>query len=207
MFWVLTTGSRGAEQNIQYILDLDTPPVLSTNIAHEPVERGTGPVVPRVVRARLRRRPSAVSPVVMQLLLSVLIHHAAAASVDAVLTAVVALRVLLPVVRVPGEKRVSPVFQRSFWPGLISLSSSPVLRLVNGVVVVNGGLLLYDLAPGARARHGGAEEDVDEEHDGEEHAERDAQPQEPLVRHAAEGRGAVDRARCNVQKLHFSSCN
>ena len=83
--------------------------------------------------------------------------------------------------------------------------SSPVLRLVDGIVVVNGGLLLYDLAPGARARHGGAEEDVDEEHDGEEHAERDAQPQQPLVRDAAEGRGAVNRARCNVQRLHSSS--
>ena len=79
-------------------------PVLGANIAHEPVERGTGPVVPRVVRARLRRRPSAVSPVVVQLLLPVLVHHAAAAaSVDAVLAAVVALRsVRLSVIRVPG---------------------------------------------------------------------------------------------------------
>ncbi len=51
--------------------------------------------------------------------------------------------------------------------------------VVNGVVVVDGGLLLYDLGPGARAGHGGAEEDVNQEHDGEEDPEGDAKPQQP----------------------------
>ena len=67
----------------------------------------------------------------------------------------------------------------------------PVVRVIDAVVVVDGGLLLYDLAPGARAGHGRAEEDVDEEHDGEEDAERDAQPHQPIVSVAAERGGAV----------------
>ena len=52
----------------------------------------------------------------------------------------------------------------------------PVLRVVDAVVVIDGGLLFDDLAPCAGAGHGRAEEDIDEEHDGEEDAERDAEP-------------------------------
>ena len=73
----------------------------------------------------------------------------------------------------------------------------PVLRVVDGVVVVDGWLLLDDLRAGAGAGHGRAEEDVDEEHDGEEDAEGDAQPQQPLVGHTAERRRAVHRPRCD----------
>ena len=85
---------------------------------------------------------------------------------------------------------------------LESFSHSPILRVIDGVVVVDGWLLLDDLAARARAGHGRAEEDVNEEHDGEEHAERDAQPQQPLVRHAPERRRAVHRRRCK-QDAHF----
>ena len=69
---------------------------------HLPVQRGTSPVVPRVVRARLGRRPSAVPPaVVVHLLLTMLVHHSAA-GVHPVIAAVVALRsVHLAIVRVP----------------------------------------------------------------------------------------------------------
>ena len=72
-----------------------------------------------------------------------------------------------------------------------SFRHSPVLRVVDGVIVVDGGLLLDDLGPGAGARHGRAEEDVDQQHDGEEHAERDAQPQQPLVSLGAQAASAA----------------
>ena len=55
------------------------------------------------------------------------------------------------------------------------------MRVVDAVVVVDGGLLLDDLAPRAGACHGGAEEDVDEEHNGEKNAEGDAKPNQPLI--------------------------
>jgi len=54
-----------------------------------------------------------------------------------------------------------------------------------GVVVLDdAGLLLDDLGARARARHRGAQEDVDDEHDEEEHPESDAQPQQPRRAHA-----------------------
>ena len=70
---------------------------------------------------------------------------------------------------------------------------SPVLRLVSGVVVVDGRLLLNDLALGARAGHGGAEEDVDEQHDAEQDAEGDAEPHQPVgIAGTPSDAGAVD---------------
>jgi hypothetical protein len=56
----------------------------------------------------------------------------------------------------------------------------PVLGLVDGIVVVDAGLLLDDLRLGAAAGHGAAEEDVDEEHDAEEHTECDAEVGQPV---------------------------
>ena len=79
----------------------------------------------------------------------------------------------------------------------------PILWVVNAVIVIDGGLLLDDLAPGAGAGHGRAEEDVDEQHDGEEDPEGDAQPQEPLVRDAAERRRAVVHGSCEEHKCDF----
>ncbi len=58
--------------------------------------------------------------------------------------------------------------------------SLPVLWLVDGIVVVDAGLLLDDLRLGAAAGHGAAEEDVDEQHDAEEHAKCDAEVGQPV---------------------------
>jgi hypothetical protein len=58
--------------------------------------------------------------------------------------------------------------------------SLPVLWLVDGIVVVDAGLLLDDLRLCAAAGHGAAEEDVDEQHDAEEHTERDAEVGQPV---------------------------
>ena len=49
-----------------------------------------------------------------------------------------------------------------------------------GVVVLETGVLLDHLGLGTRARHGRAQEAVDDHHDEEEQAERDAQVQQPL---------------------------
>ena len=69
----------------------------------------------------------------------------------------------------------------------------PVLRLVGGVVVVDGRLLLDDLTLGAGAGHGGAEEAVDEQHDAEQDPESDAEPHQPVgVAGAPADAGAVD---------------
>jgi len=43
----------------------------------------------------------------------------------------------------------------------------------------NGRFLLDDVRPGAGAGHGGAEKDVDDQHDEEEDAERHAEVQHP----------------------------
>ncbi len=77
--------------------------------------------------------------------------------------------------------------------GAVGLSVGvPVVGVVEAVVVVDGGLLLDDLAARARAGHGGAKEDVDQEHDGEEDAEGDAQPHQPRVAaRGSETAGAV----------------
>jgi len=54
------------------------------------------------------------------------------------------------------------------------------LRFIDGIVVIDGGLLLDDLGLGAGAGHGGAEEDVNEEHDAEEDCESNAEPHQPV---------------------------
>ena len=70
---------------------------------------------------------------------------------------------------------------------------SPVLRLVDGVVVVDGRFLLDDLALGARTRHGRAQKDVDEKHYEEQDSESDGQPRQPvLVVRAQPDAGAID---------------
>ena len=56
----------------------------------------------------------------------------------------------------------------------------PILRFVNWVIVIDGGLFLDDLGLCAWAGHGGAEEDVDEEHDAKEDGEGDAEPHQPV---------------------------
>ena len=56
----------------------------------------------------------------------------------------------------------------------------PVLWFVDGVVVVDAGLLLDNLRLGAGAGHGAAEEDVDEEHDPEQDPEGDAEVGQPV---------------------------
>ena len=70
------------------------------------------------------------------------------------------------------------------------------MRVVDAVVVVDGRLLLDDLAAGAGAGHGRAEEDVDEEHDGEEDAKGHAQPQQPGVAAGTQAAGAVVHVGC-----------
>ena len=59
---------------------------------------------------------------------------------------------------------------------VVSAVGVAVLRVVDAVVVVDGGLLLDDLASGAGTGHRGTQEDVDQQHDGEQDSERDAQP-------------------------------
>lgn len=56
----------------------------------------------------------------------------------------------------------------------------PVLWIIHGVVVVDAGFLLDDLGLGAAAGHRAAQEDVDQQHDAEQHAEGDAQVCQPV---------------------------
>jgi len=62
------------------------------------------------------------------------------------------------------------------WPELPWVS---VLGLVHRVVVIDAWFLLYHLSPGAAAGHGTAEEDIDEEHDSEEHTKGDSKVSQP----------------------------
>lgn len=61
--------------------------------------------------------------------------------------------------------------------GAAVLTSGP--GSVRIVVFEHGRLLLYQLCAGARARKGGAEEEVHKEHEDKENAEDNRQPQEP----------------------------
>lgn len=47
------------------------------------------------------------------------------------------------------------------------------------VLLDDAGVFFDDLSPGAGTRHGRAQENVDHQHDEEEHSEGDAQPQQP----------------------------
>jgi len=60
----------------------------------------------------------------------------------------------------------------------VDLTGVPVLRIVV-VIVVDARLLLYYFSLGTAAGHSAAEEDVDEQHDGEEDPEGDAQVGQP----------------------------
>ena len=55
----------------------------------------------------------------------------------------------------------------------------PVLRIVHGIIVIDAGLLLDDLGLSAAAGHGAAEKDVDQQHDGKQHAEGDTEVGQP----------------------------
>lgn len=86
-------------------------------------------------------------------------------------------------------------------PGAV-LRSVPRPRV--GVKLLDHGLLFIppgrDVGPGAGARHGRAEEDVDDEHQEEEDAEHDAEVQQPRGAHAAGGQ-AVGASRIWVAGL------
>ena len=85
---------------------------------------------------------------------------------------------------------------------IIQLKSLPILRLVGGIVVIDGGLLLDDFTLGAWAGHGRAEEDVDEEHDAEQDGEGDAKPHQPIgIAGAPSDPGAINSSGCNVNMI------
>lgn len=59
-----------------------------------------------------------------------------------------------------------------------------VPRPVRIIILNDARLLLDDLGPGAGARHRRTQEDVDDEHDEEQHSQCNAEPQQPGGAHA-----------------------
>ena len=90
----------------------------------------------------------------------------------------------------PGVVQAEPAAVLAAWPwsvGVIVLHGVHAGRLVLG--------LHLDLGPREGAGHGGAEEDVDTEHDQEQHPEHHAEPQQP-----ARPQLAVTGVCCNQTK-------
>ncbi len=80
--------------------------------------------------------------------------------------------------------------------------SSPILRLVCWVVVIDGRFLFDDLALGAGAGHGRAEEDVDEQHDAEQDGKGDAQPHDPIgIAGTPPDPGAINCSSLNITMI------
>ena len=70
----------------------------------------------------------------------------------------------------------------------------PVLRVIDGVVVIDWRFFFDDFWLCAWASHGWAEEYVDEQHDGEKDAEGDAEPRQPILISWTKTHGAVNRS-------------
>ena len=83
----------------------------------------------------------------------------------------------------------------------------PILRFIDGIIVIDRRFLLYDLRLSAGAGHGRAEEDVDDQHDAEEDGKGDTEPHQPVAIVAAPVvSGAVDSSSWKLRINKFYMC-
>lgn len=81
-------------------------------------------------------------------------------------------------------------------------------RPIRIIIFNNTRLLLDNLSPGASARHSRTQEDVDDQHDEEEDAQSDGQPQQPRRMHASVFTEFWDQRRlAGVQDEHAGRCH